>query len=80
MGICGFVDELTRLRKSSSDSIDNVVNFDSFKKYDISVVATGSAFDINKRDYRMMFHGMSTGMSRSADIILKYNASSSECH
>ncbi len=33
MGICGFVDELNRLRKSSSDSIDNVVNFDSFKKY-----------------------------------------------
>ena len=33
MGICGFVDELNRLRKSSSYSIDNVVNFDSFKKY-----------------------------------------------
>ncbi len=55
-------------------SVYKNISFDSFKKYDISVVATGSAFDLNKRDYKMMFHGMSTGMTRSADIILKYNA------
>ncbi|MFA9377300.1 MAG: DNA phosphorothioation-dependent restriction protein DptF [Lachnotalea sp.] len=33
MGVCDFVDELNRLRKSSSDSIDNVMKFDDFKKY-----------------------------------------------
>ncbi len=33
MGSCKFTNELNRLRKSSSDSIDNVVKFDRFKKY-----------------------------------------------
>lgn len=33
MGRCRFVDELHRLRKSSSESIDNIEKFDSFKKY-----------------------------------------------
>lgn len=33
MGSCKFIKELHRLRKSSSDSIDNVEKFDSFKKY-----------------------------------------------
>lgn len=33
MGICKFVDELNKLRKSSSESIDNVEKFDDFKKY-----------------------------------------------
>lgn len=33
MGNCRFVTELNRLRKSSSDSIDNVEAFDAFKEY-----------------------------------------------
>lgn len=33
MGSCKFTNELNRLRKSSSDSIDNVEKFDGFKKY-----------------------------------------------
>lgn len=33
MGNCKFTNELNRLRKSSSDSIDNVEKFDGFKKY-----------------------------------------------
>ena len=33
MGSCKFVKELNRLRKSSSDSIDNVESFDPFKVY-----------------------------------------------
>lgn len=33
MGNCKFVDELNRLRKSSSDSIDGTDTFDDFKKY-----------------------------------------------
>lgn len=33
MGSCKFVNELNRLRKSSSDSIDNVESFDPFKVY-----------------------------------------------
>lgn len=33
MGICKFVNELNRLRKSSSDSIDNIGAFDDFKRY-----------------------------------------------
>lgn len=33
MGNCKFVDELNRLRKSSSDSIDGIGKFDDFKKY-----------------------------------------------
>lgn len=33
MGSCKFSNELNRLRKSSSDSIDNVEKFDSFKEY-----------------------------------------------
>lgn len=33
MGKCKFVDELNRLRKSSSDSIDGTDAFDDFKKY-----------------------------------------------
>lgn len=33
MGICKFTNELNRLRKSSSDSIDNTEYFDDFKKY-----------------------------------------------
>lgn len=33
MGNCRFVDELNRLRKSSSDSIDGIGKFDDFKKY-----------------------------------------------
>lgn len=33
MGNCKFVNELNRLRKSSSDSIDNVESFDPFKAY-----------------------------------------------
>lgn len=33
MGSCKFSNELNRLRKSSSDSIDNVEKFDRFKKY-----------------------------------------------
>lgn len=33
MGNCKFSDELNRLRKSSSDSIDNTETFDDFKKY-----------------------------------------------
>ena len=30
---CEFVNEMTRLKKSSSDSIDNVDSFDGFKEY-----------------------------------------------
>ena len=30
---CRFSNELNRLRKSSSDSIDNIEEFDSFKRY-----------------------------------------------
>ncbi len=33
MGNCKFLNELKRLRKSSSDSIDNVEKFDGFKEY-----------------------------------------------
>ncbi len=33
MGNCKLVDELNRLRKSSSDSIDGIGDFDDFKKY-----------------------------------------------
>lgn len=33
MGNCKFSNELNRLRKSSSDSIDNTETFDDFKKY-----------------------------------------------
>ncbi len=33
MGSCKFSNELNRLRKSSSDSIDNVEKFDGFKEY-----------------------------------------------
>ena len=33
MGGCNFTNKFNRLRKSSSDSIDNVKEFDSFKKY-----------------------------------------------
>lgn len=33
MGSCRFTNELIRLRKSSSDSIDHVEKFDGFKKY-----------------------------------------------
>lgn len=33
MGKCKLVDELNRLRKSSSDSIDGIGSFDDFKKY-----------------------------------------------
>lgn len=33
MGNCKLVDELNRLRKSSSDSIDGIGTFDDFKKY-----------------------------------------------
>lgn len=33
MGVCKFTTELNRLRKSSSDSIDNVEKFDEFKEY-----------------------------------------------
>lgn len=33
MGNCKFTNELNRLRKSSSDSIDNVEKFDAFKEY-----------------------------------------------
>ena len=33
MGSCKFTNELNRLRKSSSDSIDHVEKFDGFKKY-----------------------------------------------
>ena len=33
MGICVLVDELNRLRKSSSDSIDSEKSFDEFKRY-----------------------------------------------
>lgn len=33
MANCRFLDELNRLRKSSSDSIDNIERFDNFKRY-----------------------------------------------
>lgn len=33
MGVCALVDELNRLRKSSSDSIDSEKSFDEFKRY-----------------------------------------------
>lgn len=33
MGNCKFANELNRLRKSSSDSIDNTEKFDDFKIY-----------------------------------------------
>ena len=33
MGNCKLIDELNRLRKSSSDSIDGIGTFDDFKKY-----------------------------------------------
>ncbi len=33
MANCRFLDELNRLRKSSSDSIDNIEKFDDFKRY-----------------------------------------------
>ena len=33
MGNCKFANELNRLCKSSSDSIDNTEKFDDFKKY-----------------------------------------------
>ena len=33
MGNCKLVEELNRLRKSSSDSIDGIDDFDEFKKY-----------------------------------------------
>ena len=33
MGTCGFIDELSKLRKSSKDSVDNTETFSEFKKY-----------------------------------------------
>ena len=33
MGNCELVNQLNRLRKSSSDSIDAISRFDDFKKY-----------------------------------------------
>lgn len=33
MGVCSFVEELSKLRKSSRDSVDNTETFDDFKKY-----------------------------------------------
>ena len=33
MGNCKLIDELNRLKKSSSDSIDGIGSFDDFKKY-----------------------------------------------
>ena len=33
MTTCGFVEELSKLRKSSKDSVDDTKSFDDFKKY-----------------------------------------------
>ncbi|MBX3041276.1 MAG: spore coat protein U domain-containing protein [Bdellovibrionaceae bacterium] len=55
-------------------SVYKTISFDSQKKYDLSLVPTGGGFDLNARDHVMNFPGMSTGMSRSADLILKYNS------
>ena len=30
---CKFIDKFNKLRKSSSNSIDNIQNFDDFRKY-----------------------------------------------
>lgn len=50
------------------------LTFDSRTKFDLSVVPTGSAFNLNQTSYLMKFPGMTTGMQKTADIILKYNA------
>ncbi len=50
------------------------LTFDSRTKFDLSVVPTGGSFNLNQTSYLMKFPGMTTGMQRTADIILKYNA------
>ncbi|WII70785.1 hypothetical protein QJS83_09965 [Bdellovibrio sp. 22V] len=49
-------------------------NYNAPKRVDISVAATGGNFNINDTTETLNFGSMSSGISRSADIILKYNA------
>lgn len=48
MSVCDFIIELNRLRKSSSESIDNTNKFDEFKEY-IHVERTA------ERDFKRCF-------------------------
>ena len=51
------------------------LTYQAHKRADISVVPTGSNFNLNQTSHTLNFgSGMSTGMQRTADIILKYNA------
>ncbi|MEK2643851.1 spore coat protein U domain-containing protein [Bdellovibrio sp. BCCA] len=49
-------------------------NYNAPKRVDISLVATGAAFNINDTTETMNFGTISSGASRSADVIVKYNA------
>ena len=33
MNVCKFIEKFNKLKKSSSDSIDNIFSFDDFRKY-----------------------------------------------
>ena len=37
---CKFIDKFNKLRKSSSNSIDNIQYFDNFRKYMHVIIAT----------------------------------------
>ncbi|KYG69135.1 hypothetical protein AZI87_07910 [Bdellovibrio bacteriovorus] len=56
------------------DSRSIVFNYNAQKRADISVTASGGSFDIGDTTETLNFGNLSSGLSRTALIILKYNA------
>ncbi|WP_374076896.1 spore coat protein U domain-containing protein [Bdellovibrio bacteriovorus] len=49
-------------------------NYNAPKRVDISVVSTGGSFNINDTTETMNFGALSSGVTRSCDVVLKFNA------
>lgn len=62
MNICKLTKELNRLRKSSSDSIDNVENFTQFKKY-MHVIRKA------EEDLRQMLHSVNASGKKTLVLL-----------
>lgn len=58
MSGCNFIEKLNKLRKSSSDSIDNVNSFDGFKKY--MHVVRDAEKDLKEILHKVNFNGRKT--------------------
>ncbi len=69
-----FIRELPFGSYTFEDSKSLFFSYSAAKRVDISVVPSRGSFNINDTSETMNFGNLTTGATRTADVILKYNA------